>query len=79
MKIEQTLSEAVFETQQPAALTGHARSFINLKAFASDANQGRPWGPLKDDCFQMSRRIVDFPPALMPAGVITPPITPAGK
>lgn len=73
MKVEQALSNAeMCETQQPAALSGRPRSFINLKAFASDANQGIP-SPASpnDDRFQTSRRFLDFPPGPVSAGVIT--------
>jgi uncharacterized cupin superfamily protein len=73
VNVEQALSKAeTSETQQPEALTGHPRSFIDLKAFASDVNQGIPSRVLqKNDCFQTSRRFLHFPPGPVSAGVIT--------
>jgi len=73
MKVEQALPKAdVSEMQRPAASTSRPRSFIDLKAFASDASQGvaSPASP-DDDRFQSSRRFLDLTPGPVSAGVIT--------
>ena len=73
MKVEQARpSGGMSELQQPAATSNRPRSFIDLKAFASDASQGiaSPASP-GDDHFQSSRRFVDLLPGPVTAGVIT--------
>lgn len=60
------------EVQRLAALHNRPRSFINLRAFASDSSEGiasatSPGG----DRFLSSRRLVNLPPGPVTVGVIT--------
>jgi len=73
MKVKQAISKGeMSELQQPAATHDCPRSFIDLKAFASDASQGiTSPASTGDDRFQSSRRLVDLPPGPVTAGVIT--------
>jgi uncharacterized cupin superfamily protein len=68
-------SVASSETSAPqrlAAQHDRARTFIDLRAFASDESQGiaSPAAP-EDDRFQSSRRFLVLPPGPVTAGVIT--------
>ena len=72
MKVEQAQSNAGTPPMQPSAASpNRVRSFIDLRAFASDASQGiAPPPSLTDDRFRSSRRFLDFPPGPVTAGVI---------
>lgn len=75
MKVEQNLSKAgVSDVQRPVALPSSPRSFIDLKAFASQASQGiapPPSASQGHDRFEASRRFLDLPRGAVSAGVIT--------
>lgn len=73
MKVEQDLpGDQTSELQRLAAVHSRLRSFIDLRAFASDASQGiTPPASPNDDRFQSSRRFVDLTPGPVTAGVIT--------
>lgn len=73
MKVEQAPPRGeMSELQRLAATLSRPRSFIDLKAFASDAGQGiTPPASPGDDHFQSKRRFVDLPPGPVSAGVIT--------
>jgi uncharacterized cupin superfamily protein len=73
MKDAQHLSSPdISELQRLAALSSRPRSFIDLKAFASEASQGVTLAATaSDDSFQSCRRFLDFPAGPVTAGVIT--------
>lgn len=73
MKDVQDLSRPdVSEAQRFAALPSRPRSFIDLKAFASEASQGAaPAASASHDRFQSCRRFLALPPGPVTAGVVT--------
>lgn len=57
--------------QQAAAVQSTPRTFIDLRKFAQDKNQGIPLIDVAgEDLFLSSRRLLDFPPGPVTAGAI---------
>lgn len=57
--------------QQAAAVLAHPPSFVDLRQFAQDSDQGIPCAAASgDDRFLASRRILDWAPGPVTAGVI---------
>lgn len=73
MKVEQGLSRAeMSQTQQSSVLAHRPRSFIDLKAFASEASRDMASSTSSSgDRFQSSHRFLDLAPGPVTAGVIT--------
>jgi uncharacterized cupin superfamily protein len=58
--------------QPAAAVVANPPSFIDLRQFAQDSEQGLPFAALAgDDRFLSSRRVLDWAPGPVTAGVIT--------
>lgn len=60
------------QQEQAVAVAANPPSFVDLRAFARDKSQGIPTAARAgDDCFLSSRRVLDWAPGPVTAGVIT--------